>query len=105
MKTVAIPLFGSRVSSRFDCAQNFMLINIENGVVEGETVVLVQTNPLEKINMLIRLGVDVIICGGVTDVYKKMLENSGIELISGVKGEADEILSQFLADKLDKKRA
>jgi len=100
MKTIAIPLFGSRVSPRFDCAQNFMLVTIKNGEMEkGDTVVLVQTNPLEKINTLIRLGVDVIICGGVSKFYEQLLEGEGVQLISGVRGEVNDILAQFMSGK------
>ncbi len=42
MKTIAIPIFKSRVSVRLDCAEYIHLITIEKGVVKSrETVRLI----------------------------------------------------------------
>jgi len=103
MKIIAIPLFGTRVSPRLDCAQNILLAYSINGVVERDkTVQILPTNPIEKIRMLNQLGVEIIICGGLTKFYKRMIEKYGILLISNVYGEASEILSQYLKGKLKK---
>jgi len=103
MKIIAIPLFGTRVSPRLDCAQNILLVITNNGVAErDETVRILPTNPIEKIRMLNQLGVEIIICGGLTKFYRRMIEKYGISLISNVYGEASEILSQYLKGKLKK---
>lgn len=69
MKTIAITVFGTRVSSRLDCAESVLLVTVDNNTVKKrERVRPVQFNPLEKINMLIKLGVDAVICGGITEV-------------------------------------
>ncbi|MDL1876159.1 hypothetical protein FBQ85_13445 [Cytophagia bacterium CHB2] len=63
---------------------------------------MVQTNPLEKINMLMQLGVEVVICGGITEICSNKFNDSGMQVIPWVRGEAEEVLSQFLAGKLAK---
>jgi predicted Fe-Mo cluster-binding NifX family protein len=103
MKTIAITVFGTRVSSRLDCTEGVLLVTIADCAVEKrEQVRLVQTNPLEKINTLLQLGIDVLICGGVPEIYANKLRNSGVQVIPWVRGEAEEVLSQFLAGKLAK---
>ncbi|NOX66859.1 MAG: hypothetical protein GXO85_13965, partial [Chlorobi bacterium] len=62
MKTIAIPVFGNRISPRLDYTESMQLITIESGSIRGrETVKLLTHSSLEKINMLIRLQPDVII--------------------------------------------
>lgn len=106
MKTIAITIFGTRVSSRLDCAEGVLLVTIADGAVKKrEQVRLVQANPLEKINTLLQLGIDVLICGGVPEIYANKLGDSGVQVISWVRGEAEEVLSAFLAGKLAKTRS
>jgi predicted Fe-Mo cluster-binding NifX family protein len=103
MKTIAIPIFGTRVSSRLDCAESVLLVTVDDSTVKKrEQVRLVQTNPLEKINMLIQLGVEVVICGGITEICSNKFNDCGMQVIPWVRGEAEEVLSQFLAGKLAK---
>jgi len=101
MKTIAIPIFGSRVSSRIDCAESFLLVSVERGEIrKRETVRLVATNHLEKINMLIKLDPDVLICGGLTEVCANKLQSSHLQVLPWIHGEAEEVLSLYLEGKL-----
>ena len=103
MKTIAITVFGTRVSTRLDCAQGVLLVTIEDSVIrKREWMRLVQTNPLEKINTLLQLGIDVLICGGVPEIYANKLRDSGVQVISWISGESEEVLSRFLAGRLMK---
>lgn len=106
MKTIAITVFGTRVSSRLDYAEGVLLVTLDgNAIKNREQVRLVQTNPWEKINTLLQLGIDVLICGGVPDIYANKLRDSGMQLVPWVRGEAEEVLSNFLAGKLSKREA
>ena len=84
-KTLAITTFGDRVSPRLDCAESALLVTLEDGEIVGyASVRLVQTNPLQKIDLLVRLGVDVLICGGLTEACAQKLETTVIILISTI---------------------
>jgi len=101
MKTVAIPVFGNRIAPRFDCSVRTMLVNIKNNkVIKRASLFLYPTDLGLKTKALISTGADVIICGGLTETCEKMLEKSGIKVISRVRGEVDEIISKFLTGKL-----
>lgn len=101
MKTIAITVFGTRVSSRLDCTEGVLLVTVEDGIVKKrEHVRLLPTSPLDRIHTLLQLEIDVLICGGVPEIYANKLGDSGVRVLSWVRGEAEEVLSQFLADKL-----
>lgn len=51
--------------------------------------------------LLSRLGVDILICGGIGGGAQIALGNAGIKLYGGVGGSCDEAVKAFLAGKLD----
>ena len=51
--------------------------------------------------LLSRLGVDILICGGIGGGAQIALRNAGIKLYGGVSGSCDEAVKAFLAGKLD----
>ena len=98
---VAIPLFGSRVSPRFDCAQRMLLVKIEDKeVVEKEEIWVARWNPLQRITRLTELGIDTVICGGISNFSVRMLANNGIRVISWITGEAEEAIKLHLKGQL-----
>jgi predicted Fe-Mo cluster-binding NifX family protein len=96
IQKIAIPVFGSRVSSRLDCSECVLLVTIEDGnVVRRQETRWMHVNPLEKIRLLLQEGVDVLICGGLTETCANMLHDTTIEVIPWVRGEVEQILFQF----------
>ncbi len=51
--------------------------------------------------LLSRLGVDILICGGIGGGAQIALGNAGIKLYGGVSGSCDEAVKALLAGKLD----
>jgi len=101
MKTIAITIFGNRISNRIDCCETVLLVSIEKGVIKKrEKVHLVQTNPSMKLDMLIELGVDVLICNGITRFCSNKLSDSNIEVIPWISGEVEEVLTQYREGRL-----
>ncbi len=97
MKLVAIPALRSRISPRLDLAEHVLLAKIEKGsVCEREDVRLFQTSPFELIKMLKQLEVDVLICGGLTEVCMNKLNASEMDVIPWIKGELEEVLKDYL---------
>lgn len=101
MTTIAIPVFGTRISGRFDCTEQIMLAVVENGQLrKSETVRLATSNPLEKIDTLLNLGVDVLICGGIPELFSRKLNNCRIEVFPWIAGEVEEVLNEYIQGKL-----
>ena len=98
---IAVPLFGSRISPRFGFCQEILLVTME-GDQETERK-NISTEGLEipqRIAQLKTLGVNTIICGGVNEFCLNQLSAMGFHVISGVMGEAEEVLTLFKKEDL-----
>lgn len=101
MKLLAIPNFGERISPRIDYAETLQLITVEeNKVLHKDTIKIIAHSNLERINQIIRLKPDVVICDGISNLlHDKLIENK-IEIISWVHGIVDEIVEKYLNGSL-----
>jgi len=103
---VAIPMFNSRVSPSFDFASNVLVATVENGkILDKEKYSLINLNPIRRSALLKDQGVNVLICGGVSNFTGRLLMSNGIEVIPMVSGEAEEVLNHFVKGNLDVKIA
>ncbi len=98
---VAIFLFGTRISPRFDCAPRILLITIDETIIIGRKEMRVKSdNYIEIINQLKAAAVDVVICGGISKDMLEMLKANETEVIPWVCGDAKKALRLFLDGKL-----
>lgn len=98
---LAIPLFGPRVSPRFDYAPRLLVLSLKEGkVVSGKEIPL---NPLEawqRVEKLKELGVEIVICGGIDEGSKCWLVDHETQVIPLVTGEVNRVIKDFLAGRL-----
>lgn len=98
---VAIPMFNSRVSPRFDFASKLLVATIDSGkVLDRKEFPLANLNPIRRSSLLIEQGVNVLICGGISDFSVRLLMGNGIEVIPMVIGEVEEVLNLFIDGNL-----
>jgi len=98
---VAIAQFGRRVSPRFDHAQVFLVVKLDNGEVQDR--VEVWTRGLSgrgRVAMLVDLRVNSLICGGVDDGSAEQLCAHGVAVYSSITGGVEDVLSCFLRGDL-----
>ncbi len=98
---IAIPAFHSKVSPRFDTAQELVLLEVIDGAVMNR-----KRQPLHaysaagKIKTLLEQGVDTLICGGIDRLSRQQIGFNNIEVYSWVTGEIDDAVSCFLGNGL-----
>ena len=100
---IAIPLFGTRISPRLDCAKEILLIHAEEKVrkvVSFEETDFQTGHTGENIEFYLSNKIAVIICGGISIEMQELLIKHKIKVISWVTGEADKALDLFLEGKL-----
>lgn len=101
MKIIAIPIFGNRISPRLELATNLKLFEVaKRKVLNSEIIRLVSHNKLEKMNMIIGVKPDVIICDGLSKISEAEILKTNINLIPWVHGEVDTILHKYLTGTL-----
>ena len=91
---VAIPTFGDRVSPRFDCAKTFLVVTLKRDeIVHREELSAAEWAPHDRINRLVDLGVDSVICGGIDRWSADSLLSVGIDLHGWISGSIEESLA------------
>ena len=100
MKRIAISIFHDRIASRLDSAENLMLVVADDGKVNSrELVLLKEKDPLRKIDIIIQLKPDVLICGGLTKICEDKLSSSNIKVFPWIQGYAEYILLLCLKNR------
>lgn len=99
---IAIATFGERVSPRFDCAPTFLIVTAENAQVsKGRQLIASEWAPHDRINKLVDLGVDMIVCGGIDWWSAESLRSAGVKIYCQVAGEIDEALAALVRGDLE----
>ncbi len=98
---VAIPQFGDSVAPRFEAANNFAIVTIEESeIVSSVTVASTESEGYRRLRMLQIHGVGVLICNGIKASYLDMLTASGITVYPEVSMTVAEALSRLIEGKL-----
>ena len=98
--TIAIPVWGDRVSPVFDAATTVRVVSVRDGrEVERRDVPL--SNPLigARAARLLSLGADVLICGAISNPQALVVRGAGVRVVPWVSGDADEVLAAYLAGR------
>jgi len=103
---IAIPTFGTRVSPRFDCAQEVAIVTVDEGR-RSERLELAASDwpPHERVHRLLELGVDTVICGGIDRCTTMTLQSAGVTIYGWVAGEVEDALEALLKGDLDQEAA
>ena len=98
---IAIPIFHTKVSPRFDETQGFVLLETQNNTIAvREKLSTRGWSVMAKMKQLVDLGVDTVICGGIDHASWQYLSVNGIHICSWVTGEVDDAVACFLEKKL-----
>lgn len=98
---VAVTVFESRVSPRFDCATGVLVTTVADGTVgEPELVPVDGSNPLTRVARLRELGVEAVVCGAVTGFELRQLAANGIEVLPWVCCDAETALAALARGEL-----
>lgn len=103
---IAIPEYQGRVSPVFDTCQKILVFQMSNGSMltplashDWSYVSL----PL-RANRLRQMGIDVILCGGISAWFARQIEALGIRLIPWLAGNIQQVLEAFVAGSLPDRR-
>lgn len=98
---IAIPLFNSRVSPRFDFAAKLLVVTIADGeITDRQEFSLANLNPIKRTSLLHELRVQLMLCGGISCFAERFIKAYGIEVIPLVQGEVEEVLTLFVNGNL-----
>jgi predicted Fe-Mo cluster-binding NifX family protein len=98
---IAVPDWHGRVSPVFDVARQVLVVDLD-GRRESQrtTLSLGQTLPPLRAQELVRQGVNVLLCGGISAFLLRMLEARGIRVVPGISGNVNQVMASYLAGRL-----
>lgn len=99
---VALPIYGSRVLPRFCLARRFCVAHVDSTartarVVDDRAWESTEAPSLPR--WLKSLGVAGVVCGGIHPRHHVALENEGLWVAWGYRGEVDQVLADWLAGR------
>ena len=98
---VAVPTFEGRVSSVFDWAQQLLVVDHDGKAEKRRREEgLAGLAPPFRAGHLVQLGVDVLLCGGISAPIAATVQSQGIRVLAGLAGEVDAVLAAFFAGRL-----
>jgi predicted Fe-Mo cluster-binding NifX family protein len=98
---VAIPIFGSRISPRFDFSPEMWIIEVERGeVVSQEKLPTTNLNLPQRLEQITSNGVEKVICGGIDDFSRNQLGCRGIDVVQDIIGDAEIVFDLFVRGRL-----
>ncbi|QEY35522.1 dinitrogenase iron-molybdenum cofactor biosynthesis protein [Caproiciproducens galactitolivorans] len=99
---IAVAYENGQVFQHFGHTERFKVYDVENGKVSVSTTVNTNGSGHGALaDILKKIGVDTLICGGIGGGAKRALAEAGIELYGGVSGDADKAVEQFLSGELE----
>lgn len=98
---IAVTYENGKVFQHFGHTEQFRIYETENGKILSASVIGTEGSGHEALaDLLAAQEVGVLICGGLGQGAKDALTMSGIEVISGAEGDADEAVERYLAGEL-----
>ena len=100
-----MPVWEGRISPVFDVAGHLLLVQVDKGKERSRDLRPISSHSLGRwISVVSELGVDVVVCGAISDEFAWALAGIGIRVIPWVKGEVDQVVPAYLNGKLSDPR-
>ncbi len=97
---IALTVWEDRISPVFDVSDMLLVADIEHGIVQNRRLVKIESGLLsQRVAMLKRLEIQVLICGAISQVPATSVSAGNIRLIPFISGKIDPILDAFAKGK------
>jgi len=97
----AFATWDSRVAPVFDIARDMVLVDADAGRIVGESQEVLSSDiPAQKALRLAELGVDTLVCGGISRPLLAIITGYGIRVIPFIAGDLREVIQAWLCGRL-----
>lgn len=98
---IAISIWEDKISPVLDTASKLLIIDKDTQKESSRFETnLLDRDMSQRCSHIRGLDLDVLICGAVSRQLKGMLKESGIKIISGISGPAEEVIEAYLQGAL-----
>ena len=94
---VAFPINNKIIAATFDFASHLLIVTYRNkNILDKTTVKINEPLPSLRAARLKKLHINTLICGAISNPLATMIWHLDINIISGISGEVDIVLKEFL---------
>ncbi|MDD5448215.1 MAG: NifB/NifX family molybdenum-iron cluster-binding protein [Actinomycetota bacterium] len=98
---IAVVMSGGEISPHFGRAEEFMLVEVEGGKIQGREIRRAPAHECGALPLLLaQEEVESVIVGGIGSGAIQHLEGAGIHVYAGVEGSPEDALGSLLAGTL-----
>ena len=98
---IAIAHWRDRVSPVFDVSDRIVLVDIENGrELQRKDQSLKSRKEFERAQEVCGHGVQVLLCGALSNSMQSALKRTGIQVISFICGDLEDVLNAYVQGRL-----
>jgi len=98
---IAIAHWTGRVSPVFDVSDRLLLIDVEGGKEHRrEDIKLASDSPFERARELLNLGVEILICGAISNVMEILITGAGVQVFGFMCGDVESVIRAFISGHL-----
>jgi predicted Fe-Mo cluster-binding NifX family protein len=102
VKRLAIPVYRMRVSPVLDACTRVLLIDLHGRrEVAREEIQVSVFSLVARADLLRKRDVDLLICAGISQQLDKLVREAGIELITGIVGDIEQVITGFTNRRLN----
>lgn len=102
MKRIAIPVYADRISNRLDCSETLLLCDMDGEqLLHRNAIKLLEGDPAVKLQTLLSLKIDVLICNGITEFFYRSLSKNNVRIIPWMSGEVEAVIDRYRAGALE----
>lgn len=95
---ILITILGNDIHPRFDMASEVLIANVDTQTDQNEekVVVLPQSSSENLCNLIVKEGMQTVICGGIEDEYYQYLKWKKINVIDSVIGPYKDVMKKYI---------
>ena len=98
---IAIPIWEDKISPVLDTASRLLVVQVKDQGEASRFEIYLDEQQISRRCLRIQgLGIDILICGAISGPFYRMLMASGIDVIPGISGQAENILDACLKGDL-----
>ncbi len=98
---IAVPYDNGQVFQHFGRSEFFKIYDVNHNQIEKSEIISTNgTGHCALIDLLEAAHAEILLCGGIGGGASQRLKESGIKFCSGVSGDADQAVSDFISGKL-----
>jgi len=102
---IAVPIWEDKVSPVLDTASRLLILQtLDRGEISRIEADLSEHDISRRCYRIRMLEVDVLICGAISRSFSDLLEASGIEIVPGISGDIEDILTAYFEGTLNQSK-